>query len=205
MKKEVSIVLSTERKNYRKLAQEWFGLTDEQMIGMDVHHNPPRHQGGRNIPEHLFVYHETLHSAVHEDEFVLWSRRGAEQLHKEKDDLGRSIAGVKAMQKMHQVKDDSGKSINALKGLQKLNSLLHRQKDEFGRSVHATSNSEKMHRKKDEFGRSLAARKGGKTMSSQRWEDPDHPELGKTNAGNLVRMQIRRGLPHGPENRRRVS
>lgn len=73
MKKEVSIVLSRERKNYRKLAQEWFGLTDEQMKDCDVHHNPPRSQGGRNIPEHLFIYHYTLHAAIHEHDFVLWS------------------------------------------------------------------------------------------------------------------------------------
>ena len=76
MEKHHSIVLSPERKNYRKLAQEWFGLTDEQMVGMDVHHNPPRHQGGRNIPEHLFVYHETLHSAVHGDELTQFAREG---------------------------------------------------------------------------------------------------------------------------------
>lgn len=77
MKREVSIVLSRERKNYRKLAQEWFGLTDEQMVGMDVHHNPPRHQGGRNIPEHLFVYHETLHAATHGNDFTKWAREAA--------------------------------------------------------------------------------------------------------------------------------
>ena len=37
-----------------------------------------------------------------------------------------------------------------------------------------------------------------------KWADPNHPELGQTNAGNLVRMQIRRGLPHGPGNRVKV-
>ena len=79
MEKEVSIVLSVERRNHRKLAQEWYGLTDEQMKDCDVHHNPPRHQGGRNIPEHLFVYHNTLHSAVHGGEFILWAREGGKK------------------------------------------------------------------------------------------------------------------------------
>jgi hypothetical protein len=82
MNKEVSIVLSSEKDDYRKIAQKWYGLTNEQMRGMDVHHNPARHEGGRNIPEHLYVYHNTLHSAVHESDLVLWSReagkRGAE-------------------------------------------------------------------------------------------------------------------------------
>lgn len=103
MDKEVSIVLSPEGRSHRRVAQEWYGLTDEQMIGMDVHHNPARHEGGRNIPEHLYVYHNTLHSAVHEDEFVLWSRHGgkkaAEKLNAEKDSLGRSINAVKGAEK----------------------------------------------------------------------------------------------------------
>jgi hypothetical protein len=76
MEREVSIVLVREAKNYRKLAQQWYNLTDEQMEGCDVHHNPPRHQGGRNIPEHLFVYHHTLHSEVHGDDFTKWARKG---------------------------------------------------------------------------------------------------------------------------------
>jgi len=76
MDKEVSIVLSREVKNHRKLAQQWYGLTNEQMIDMDVHHNPARHEGGRNIPEHLFVYHKTLHSAVHGGDFTKWAREG---------------------------------------------------------------------------------------------------------------------------------
>jgi hypothetical protein len=79
MDKDVSIVLSGESKNHRKLAQEWYGLTDEQMKDCDVHHNPARHKGGRNIPEHLFVYHYTLHNAVHGDDFTKWARKGYEE------------------------------------------------------------------------------------------------------------------------------
>jgi hypothetical protein len=45
---------------------------------------------------------------------------------------------------------------------------------------------------------------GGRLVSSQRWIDPLHPELGVQNAGNLVKMQKRRGLPHGPQNRVRL-
>jgi hypothetical protein len=73
MKKEVSMVLSVESTNYRKLAQTHYNLTAEQMMGMHVHHNPPRHQGGRNIPEHLYVYHPTLHNEVHQGDFTSWA------------------------------------------------------------------------------------------------------------------------------------
>ena len=65
MVKSVSIVLSRPVSNYRKLAQEWYGLTDEQMVGRHVHHNPPRHKGGQNIPEHLYVYAPEVHDSVH--------------------------------------------------------------------------------------------------------------------------------------------
>lgn len=79
MDKSVSIVLSRESKNCRKLAQEWYGLNEEQMKDCDVHHNPPRHAGGRNIPEHLYVYHSSLHGAVHGKDFTQWARKGYEE------------------------------------------------------------------------------------------------------------------------------
>ena len=79
MDKSVSIVVSRENKNIRKLAQGWYGLTDEQMKDCDVHHNPPRHKGGRDIPEHLYVYHNTMHNAVHEDDFTKWARKGYDE------------------------------------------------------------------------------------------------------------------------------
>jgi hypothetical protein len=62
---DVSIVLSREEANYRKLAQIHYGLTDEEMKGRHVHHNPPRYKGGRNIPEHLYVYSPEVHDSVH--------------------------------------------------------------------------------------------------------------------------------------------
>lgn len=65
MDKSVSIVLLRPVRNYRKLAQEWYGLTDEQMAGRHVHHNPPRHKGGQNIPEHLYVYSPAVHDEIH--------------------------------------------------------------------------------------------------------------------------------------------
>jgi hypothetical protein len=61
------------------------------------------------------------------------------------------------------------------------------------------------HSKKDDEGKSIHAKKVGKIAFSQKWMDPDHPELGAHNAGNLVRVQKAKGLPHGKENRRRVG
>jgi hypothetical protein len=42
-------------------------------------------------------------------------------------------------------------------------------------------------------------------MNSRVYEDPEHPELGRHNAGNLVKAQKKAGLPHGKEYRREVT
>jgi group I intron endonuclease len=52
--------------------------------------------------------------------------------------------------------------------------------------------------------RSAMGKENMKKVLAQRWMDPDHPELGEHAAGTLVRMQKRRGLAHGKENRVRV-
>ena len=62
MEKSLSIVLSPEVSDYRKVAQKNWGLTDEQMKGKHVHHHPPRSEGGRNIPEHLYVCSLSMHA-----------------------------------------------------------------------------------------------------------------------------------------------
>ncbi len=107
MEREVSLVLSREVKNYRKLAQGWYNLTDDQMLGMDVHHNPPRHLGGRNIPEHLFVYSESLHSLIHGG-FTGYAREGARKAHELKNEEGKSITAVKAGKKGGKAKKNWG-------------------------------------------------------------------------------------------------
>jgi len=232
MDKKVSIVLSSEVKNYRKLAQLWYGLTDEQMVGLDVHHNPPRSLGGRNIPEHLFVYHCTLHSAIHGNDFTRWAREGgkignkvaneiihshkdefgrskhalkmAEKSHAKRDEFGRSVQGVINGERINAEKNEFGKSVNAVKAGTKGGPVsakkLHEEKDELGRSKHGVKSAKKLHKEKDEFGRSLATMR----VNAQRWEDPNHPELGQTTAGALAMKQKFLGFPHGKENRRRV-
>jgi hypothetical protein len=48
-------------------------------------------------------------------------------------------------------------------------------------------------------------RANGKMTMAYKYLDPDHPELGKHAAPILVRMQKKRGYPHGKENRVRVE
>jgi hypothetical protein len=190
MDKEVSIVLSVERKNYRKLAQEWYGLTDEQMVDMDVHHNPSRHKGGRNIPEHLFVYHNTLHHAVHGYEYILWARKGSPSVKNR-----NSAPGGKA-------------SCALMKETQ--TGFFDPKHKERKREGSRKAGEKRAHRMKEEgypgLGSSFeAASVAGKKAAAQRWEDPDHPELGLCSAGILTARQKRMGYPHGPENRRKIK
>jgi hypothetical protein len=84
----------------------------------------------------------------------------------------------------------------------------HKEKNANGKSIFAVEAAKNLNKEKDENGKSVNAVKGGNKgaaiMHAQKWEDPDHPELGKQSPGNLVRMQKRRGLPHEKENRRKV-
>ena len=70
-----SIVFSPNNWNYRKIAQHHYNLTDEQMEKIDVHHNPSRCEGGRNIPEHLYIYHPITHKAIHDKKAIEWARK----------------------------------------------------------------------------------------------------------------------------------
>ena len=56
-------------------------------------------------------------------------------------------------------------------------------------------------RRGDAGGKSKASVKTALTL----WKDPDHPEIGHHNAGNLVRRQKSLGLPTGKEHRRKVN
>jgi hypothetical protein len=190
MKKEVSIVLSREERNYRKLAQQWFGLTDEQMTGMDVHHNPPRHKGGRNIPEHLFVLHETLHAAVHGNDFTKWARKGAASVKNRNSAPGGKVSGPQTRDQQIGIFNPENKE-KVRNGARKCGAKRAQQMAQEG-YVGLGSSRE-------------AASDAGKKAAAQRWEDPDHPELGVHSAGIIVMMQKRRGLPHGKENRRALG
>jgi hypothetical protein len=48
-------------KTVRNIARKNWGLSWEQMIDMDVHHFPARSEGGKDIPEHLYVCSRERH------------------------------------------------------------------------------------------------------------------------------------------------
>ena len=65
MEKSLSIVPVPATDNYRLLAQQHWGLTDEQMKGMEVHHWVPQSEGGTHDPSNLYVLSNSLHRLIH--------------------------------------------------------------------------------------------------------------------------------------------
>lgn len=57
-------IVKLETRNHRVVAQEHWGLTDEQMKGMHVHHRIPLSQGGTNDPSNLYVCSPSFHARV---------------------------------------------------------------------------------------------------------------------------------------------
>ena len=37
--------------------------------------NPPICEGGRNIPEHLYVYHPATHKLIHNTQAINWAKK----------------------------------------------------------------------------------------------------------------------------------
>ena len=60
----MGLIVKVDNRPYRKIAQENWGLTDEQMIGMHVHHRIPRSRGGTNDASNLYVCSPWFHFHV---------------------------------------------------------------------------------------------------------------------------------------------
>lgn len=63
------------KDNYRKIYQNHYQLTDEQMKGMDVHHIDNNRDN--NSIENLALITPEEHRDIHDHEFVMWARVGA--------------------------------------------------------------------------------------------------------------------------------
>lgn len=77
MDKHLSIVL-VDKRPYRKIAQENWGLTDEQMKGKHVHHRIRRSKGGTNDASNLYVCSPWFHQNGWHDgeEWIAWATQG---------------------------------------------------------------------------------------------------------------------------------
>jgi hypothetical protein len=79
MDKHLSIVL-VDKRHHRKIAQDNWGLTDEQMKGMHVHHRVPRSKKGTNDASNLYVCSSWFHKHVwhNGEEWIDWANKGGQ-------------------------------------------------------------------------------------------------------------------------------
>jgi hypothetical protein len=180
MDKSVSLV-PVDRRSYRKIAQENWGLSDKQMRGMHVHHRIPRSQGGTNDPCNLYICSPWFHKNVWHCE------DGYNSLIPHAQEGGRLGGKISSVGKLSY---ENKFGIFGLSSDKKEEAIAKGGKSTFDLRVGCH----------DPKYKGIGARKTNSTL----WEDPDHPELGKLPPGPLTRRQKSLGLPHGKENRRKV-
>jgi hypothetical protein len=76
---KTNAIVKLETRPHRTVAQENWGLTAEQMAGMEVHHRVPVSEGGTNDPSNLFVCSPSMHRwGWHDGEkgFGIWAAKG---------------------------------------------------------------------------------------------------------------------------------
>ena len=80
MDKNVSIV-EVDKRHYRVIARENWGLTREQMKGKHVHHRIPVSRGGTNDPSNLYVCSPGFHRwGWHNgEEWIEWAEKGGKK------------------------------------------------------------------------------------------------------------------------------
>ncbi len=157
------------------------------------------------------MYHHTLHDAVHGDDFTKWASEGGKKGGQKCKEEGIGFLGATSDQrkqwglKGNQTQKELGVGVHApgvreKSGRKAVDEKLGMFKD-LEKSVKKAHEVMKERKTGIYTGDGKMSRKAGLTL----FEDPDHPELGQHNAGNLVQKQKARGLPHGKQNRRRVK
>jgi hypothetical protein len=120
---------------------------------------------------------------------------GGKEIHRKKNEEGKSEHGVRCAELLHSTKNDQGKSVIAVESMGK----LHAEKTDEGKSMHALRCLQKIHSVKDENGKSVVGVKVAKNTNNQEWMCLTTGYV--SNPGALSRYQQKRGLSIGSENR----
>ena len=163
---ETSIV-QVDKRPYRTIAQENWGLTKEQMKGMHVHHRISISEGGTDDPTNLYVCSPSFHRwGWHNgEEFIEWAseggRKGGKKGGKKAAELGLGIHGRSAEQRTEDSSKggtktaDLGVGIHAPGMQSKGGTIGGRKAAELGVGVHGRSAEQ----------RTEDSSKGGKTAA----------------------------------------
>lgn len=220
---EKGCLVKVDTRPYRVIAQENWGLSDEQMKGMHVHHRIPVSKGGTNDPSNLYVCSPGYHAWV-------W-HNGLFSIIKDASEVARlgGLAGGKKGGTSTKnkgvgifapgVQSSAGK-IGGKRGAEtiKLNNL----------GIFALTSEERSANTKEQWnnpefralmketasdtGKVLYEKglglfseenlgKGAKITNSTMWIDPQHPELGAHHFNVLKKLQRQNGYPDKRGNR----
>ena len=220
-------LVKVDTRPYRVIAQENWGLSDEQMRGMHVHHRIPVSQGGTNDPTNLYVCSPSFHAWVwHNGLFKLIinstevarlgglsggplggttsKNRGVGIFAPGMQSLGGSIGGPRGVEAQRV----AGTGLFGLSAQERSSNTKRQWEDpEYNKLMRKVS---------FDTGKKMAAMKigifadenlgrGARTTNSTLWADPDHPELGAHHFNTLKKIQKRNGHPCERNNRVKVA
>lgn len=216
--------MKVDTRPYRKIAQENWGLSDEQMKGMHVHHRVPVSEGGTNDPSNLYVCSPSFHAWVwHGGRFALI--RDASEVARLGGLAGGRKGGTTTKERGVGIfsPDHDRSAAGRIGGKKSAQKQRENKLGLFGLSTEDRSRNTKRQWEEEEFremmkqwgstlgnqmvreGRGVFAAenlgKGARTTNSTLWIDPDHPELGAHHFNRLGKLQRERGLPDGKNHR----
>ena len=199
MEKHLSIV-KVDKRHYRTIARENWGLTKEQMKGMHVHHRIPVSEDGTNDPSNLYVCSPKFHAEVWHDgaEFAKWANEGGTRGGKRAVELGVGIHGRSAEQRADDARKAGKKAAELGVGVHApgVRSRGGTKTVELGVGIHSPGVVTFETCSKGGQNKPREARvKSGKTTSSQRWQstDPNYPPH-IASPGPLSNWQKARGI-----------
>jgi hypothetical protein len=163
------MIVRVDNRSYRKIAQDNWGLTDEQMIGMHVHHRYPVSKGGTNDASNLYVCSPWFHAHV-------WHHPDTDHYH----NWIASVCKPESRAKSWSTRKDNWSEVSKLGGIASVKAKQAKGITSWGHNINMTP--------KQMVERSSL---GGKAVSAVLYICP---ECGiKCNAGNMTRHMKAKG------------
>jgi hypothetical protein len=220
-------IVKVDTRPYRKIAQENWNLTDEQMKGMHVHHRIPVSKGGTNDPSNLYVCSPSFHANIwHGGKYRIITN--ATEVARLGGLSGGSKGGTTTKKRLVGIFDPKNRGLGGRAGGRKgsitqknlkigIHSLSIEERQEntkrqwenhdYRRKMTevAQKNGQKLAEEKKGIFADENLGKGAETTNNTLWMDPEHPNLGAHHFNTLRKLQKEQGYPDGKNNRVKVG